>query len=228
MLKLPENGHQKRATFKPVLQQIRSQQPNLLQDRFDSWVLKLATSLSNFFCRMLQNKLHVLGFRYIGTVRKKKRQKICVQFLAIQRNFLVLKSPLVSPRNDVWETSAEIPYWWRGWIKFPTRHNQSEAPPRSGYWHVISMEFLHSFLRRHFAMPPLVSPRNDVWETSAEIPYWWRVNTQIWVVFWLAENLLQPTRSTIQIWVVTRQQYLQSFLRCHFAGKTGGVAKRLV
>ena len=23
---------------------------------------------------------------------------------------------------------------------------------------------------------------NDVWETSAEIPYWWRVTTQIWVV----------------------------------------------
>ena len=23
-------------------------------------------------------------------------------------------------------------------------------------------------------MPPTVSPRKDVWETSAEIPYWWR------------------------------------------------------
>ena len=33
-----------------------------------------------------------------------------------------------------------------------------------------------------FAMPPLVSPRNDVWETSAEIPYWWRFTTQILVV----------------------------------------------
>ena len=29
---------------------------------------------------------------------------------------------------------------------------------------------------------PLVFPPNDVWETSAEIPYWWRVTTQIWVV----------------------------------------------
>ena len=28
----------------------------------------------------------------------------------------------------------------------------------------------------------LVSPQNDVWEMSAEIPYWWRVTTQIWVV----------------------------------------------
>ena len=33
---------------------------------------------------------------------------------------------------------------------------------------------------RHFATPPLVFPRNDVWETSAEIPYWWRDTTQIW------------------------------------------------
>ena len=31
-------------------------------------------------------------------------------------------------------------------------------------------------------MPPIVSSPNDVWETSAEIPYWWLVTTQIWVV----------------------------------------------
>ena len=35
---------------------------------------------------------------------------------------------------------------------------------------------------RHFAMPPLVSPQNDVWGTSVQLPYWWRVTTQIWVV----------------------------------------------
>ena len=34
---------------------------------------------------------------------------------------------------------------------------------------------------RYLATLLLVSPPNDVWETSAEIPYWWRV-TQIWVV----------------------------------------------
>ena len=38
-----------------------------------------------------------------------------------------------------------------GWIKFPTRHDQSEVLPRSGYWHIISMKCLRSFLRRHFA-----------------------------------------------------------------------------
>lgn len=30
----------------------------------------------------------------------------------------------------------------------------------------------------HLATPSLVSPRNDVWELSAEIPYWWRLTTQ--------------------------------------------------
>ena len=40
----------------------------------------------------------------------------------------------------------------------------------------------------NFATPALVSTRNDVWETTAEIPYWWPVTTQIWVV--LLRNLL--------------------------------------
>ena len=33
----------------------------------------------------------------------------------------------------------------------------------------------------HLATRPLVSPRNDAWETGAEIPYWWPVTTQIMV-----------------------------------------------
>ena len=56
----------------------------------------------------------------------------------------------VSPRNDVWETSAEIPL-------LMTRHH-----PRSWQWRVISMEFLRSFLRPHFAWKPLVASRNGV------------------------------------------------------------------
>ena len=73
--------------------------------------------------------------------------------------------PLVSPRK--WETSTEIPYWWRvtaliwvvlliGWSKFVTQHNQSE----SGWRYVIIMEFLYSFLRRHFAGKPVAASRN--------------------------------------------------------------------
>ena len=65
-------------------------------------------------------------------------------------------------------------------------------------------------------------PRNDVWETSAEIPYWWRVTIQIWLVLWLVEKLLPPIRSSTQIWVVTRHQYGISALvpQTSFRGET--------
>ena len=38
--------------------------------------------------------------------------------------------------------------------------NQSEALPRSGRKHFISMEFLRLFLRRHFAGKPVVVSEN--------------------------------------------------------------------
>ena len=47
--------------------------------------------------------------------------------------------------------------------------------------------------RRHFATPPLVSSRNDVWETSAENPYWWCVTNQVWVVLLISWSEF-PTR----------------------------------
>ena len=67
---------------------------------------------------------------------------------------------LVSPPNDVWETSAEIPYWWRVTIKiwvmlligratWEIWFNQSEALPRSWEWRVVSLESLRSFIKRH-------------------------------------------------------------------------------
>ena len=40
---------------------------------------------------------------------------------------------------------------------------------------------------RHFPTLPLVSPRNEGWRRSSEIPYWWR--------------------TTIKIWTLTRHQY---------------------
>ena len=61
---------------------------------------------------------------------------------------------LAFPRNDVWETRAEILYWWRVTIQILILSRgicfyQSEALPRSGYCQVIRMEFLQSLLRRH-------------------------------------------------------------------------------
>ena len=48
----------------------------------------------------------------------------------------------------------------------------------------------------------IVEVPNDVWGTSVEIPYWWRITIQIWVV--LLSGLEQISRS---------------FLKRHFAGK---------
>ena len=77
---------------------------------------------------------------------------------------------------------------------------------------------------RHLATLPVVSPSNDVWETSAEIPYWWRVQYPDLgsASDWLNQisHAARPIRSTIQIWVVTRHRH------GIFGGETGGsVAK---
>ena len=54
----------------------------------------------------------------------------------------------------------------------------------------------------HLATLPLVSLPNGVWETTAQIPYWWRVTTQIWVVLligWIKFPTTRSIRSTTQI-----------------------------
>ena len=64
--------------------------------------------------------------------------------------------------------------------------------------------------------------RNDT-----EIPYWWRITTQIWVVL-LIGWIKFPMQPTNQIWVVTRHQYGIPALvsRTSFGGGTSGsVAK---
>ena len=43
----------------------------------------------------------------------------------------------------------------------------------------------------HFATPSLFCARNDIWETSAEIPYRWRVTTQIWAVLLIGWKSIQ-------------------------------------
>ena len=86
---------------------------------------------------------------------------------------------------------------------------------------------------RHLAMLPLVSPPNDVWETNAEISYWWCITTQVWAVLLIGLNQIshaaQPVRGSTQIWVVTpRHQYGISPLvsQTTFGGETSGsVAK---
>ena len=72
----------------------------------------------------------------------------------------------------------------------------------------------------HLATPPLVSLQDDVWETSAETPYWWCVTTQIWIVLLIVGNLFHPISSTAyELWHIISMGFLLSFLRRNFAGK---------
>ena len=78
--------------------------------------------------------------------------------------------PLVSPQNDVWKWLQKF---HTGNVlchhpdlsstsdcNFPSANDQSEALPRSGYWHLNSMKFLQSFLRRHFTGKPVMVLKN--------------------------------------------------------------------
>ena len=74
----------------------------------------------------------------------------------------------------------------------------------------ISFCFLALENSRHFGTPPLVSSRNDVWETSAELPlmtcyYPELISASDWSCG--VGHLFQPIGSSTQIWVVTRHQY---------------------
>jgi len=76
----------------------------------------------------------------------------------------------------------------------------------------------------HFATPPLDFLTKWRWKKSAEIAYLWRVTS---AADW-KKILLQPIRSTTQIWVVTRHQYGISALvsQTSFGEETnGGIAK---
>ena len=52
---------------------------------------------------------------------------------------------------------------------------------------------------RRFTRSPLEPSQNDVWVTSAEIPYWWRVTTQILVVLLIGwKNFLSTNQKHYQ------------------------------
>ena len=78
----------------------------------------------------------------------------------------------------------------------------------------------------HLAMPPLVSPRNDVWEMSAELPSWRYTTTHIWAVLLIGRSCRrnialtnQKRNSHLGCDKVSSMEFLQSFLRHHFAEK---------
>ena len=65
----------------------------------------------------------------------------------------------------------------------------------------------------------------DVWETSTEIPYGWRVTTQIWVMLligWIKFLMRYDQSEALPRsgkWFIISMEFLRSFLRRHLAGK---------
>ena len=81
----------------------------------------------------------------------------------------------------------------------------------------------------HLATPSLVSPRIDIGETRAEIPYWWRITAQIWVVLLIGWNKL-PTNQPISTtwtgwWQVISMEFLCSLIPQIPRETIGSVAK---
>ena len=72
---------------------------------------------------------------------------------------------------------------------FPSAHDQSEAPPRSGYWHLNSMKFLQSFLRRHFAGKPVLVVKNVGCFLTVVQFSWCKVAMQLGVAMWVGTGL---------------------------------------
>ena len=115
--------------------------------------------------------------------------------------------------------AEKIPYWWRvttqiwvvlliGWIKFPMQHEQSEALPRSGWWRVISMEFLRSFLRRLAGKTVVTSPNVGCFLRLDPRVQMYEYNDEHSRVFWTVSDFA----------VLSTQRLLagnSSILRCH-------------
>ena len=81
-------------------------------------------------------------------------------------------------QENVWGSIWRICKWIPGLQRLRT----TEAFLLTGSLYLIHVPFIAWEKSLHFAMPPLVSLWNDVWETRAEISYWWHVTTQMWVV----------------------------------------------
>ena len=114
----------------------------------------------------------------VRKMKARKSQKDVATDITVHENRLVPWSRFSCLRDDWWECLSEFALY-RGKEGRKTRSD----------WHLATL--------------PLVSPPNDVWETSADIPYWWYVTTQIWVVLLIGwtqiSHAVRSIRSTTQI-----------------------------
>ena len=140
---------------------------------------------------------------------------------------------LVSQQNGVWGTTVEIPFWWHVatqiwvvvligrpirsstqiWILMHHKNGISVLIPQTSFLGETRGSIL-------LAMLLLVSQQNGIWGTTVEIPFWWNVATQIWVVVLIG----RPIRSSTQIWILMHHKNGISVLipQTSFLGETRG------
>ena len=66
-------------------------------------------------------------------------------------------------------------------------------------------------------MSQLVSPQNNVWVTSAEIPCWWHVTSKVWIVLLTGLAVREFCFNQSEVLHIISMEFLHSFLRCHFS-----------
>ena len=116
--------------------------------------------------------------------------------------------PPVFTWNDVWEKSAEIPPWWSttalliGWNNFQPIRNTTQIWVMTRQ---ISMEFLHLFLRCHFAGKPVKASRN----VGCFLRSFWNVWKMTWFAvtpdYYIIEKASFHWLSFLQVWLLWRK-----------------------
>ena len=118
--------------------------------------------------------------------------------------------PIQSCSYKFWAWSCTASNFEKGWWG-AHKHKIMDSPFKPKYG-TVSQVLLQLVVA-------LVCPQHDIWETSADIPHWWCISRQLWVVpNWLCreKNLLQPQRKTTKIYHLGSEphQYGISTLFC--------------
>ena len=159
-------------------------------------------------CRQKQSKMIWNWHEIIQFVcRYYEQLKVFERREKRQDNSNLMTTTLVSVRID---SLTCITSYWKEIAYFPNATTRTKVKNRVDINLLISvlLPIWRSSLknRRHLTTLQLVSPRNDVWVTSAEIPYWWRHYPDLGSAFhwsWRKRNLFHLIRRrTTQIWVV--------------------------
>ena len=112
-------------------------------------------------------------------------------------------------------------FWLHGHAAWKICSNQSEALPRSGQWCIISMEFLHLFLRSHFAGKPGEASWNVGYFLTGYMLLWiWNLGSNLFKVLtfqdamcWAVVNT--DTGSCIHLIMLNQQKWVHVLFKIH-------------